>query len=245
MTNFEKHEVNWTPQKISNFWDYISSNPHFSEIYFTKHSGKAIVKDFLSVNTVTDKSILDFGCGPGNLFNALDALCSGFKYTGMDFSRNSIEYLKETHKENLHFSDAIHIDSFPVNHKNTYDYIICCEVIEHLDDETLAAVTSTFFNLLSPGGVLYITTPNNENLDASKSMCPDCGAIYHLWQHMRSWSCISIKRHFEKHGFKTIKTKTLHFDNSWIMSRLKLMIKTWIFKIPPRNLVHICQKTRT
>lgn len=244
MNNKNRHEVDWDSEKIANYWDYISSNINFEENYFTKNSGAAVVRNLLKNFDIKRKSILDFGCGPGHLFYELNRHCTDFTYTGIDFSKNSVNLLKEKYKDHKNFGDAIHIESDESadNHKKTYDCIICCEVIEHLNDEALSKLMTTFSRLLKPSGILYITTPNNENLDASKSMCPDCGCTYHLWQHMRSWSKLSIVNYFEKNNFKTINVKTLNFDNSRAFQLLKLIVRTWIMKKNPRNLVYICKK---
>jgi len=232
------HEINWDSEKIANYWDYISSNKNYETEYFTKKYGSAVARDLLNNFDLRGKSILDFGCGPGYLFNELNRNCDNFKYTGMDFSKNSVNLLKEKYQDQKNFEDAIHIKPEQSSYQKTYDCIVCCEVIEHLDDDFLSKLTSTFLTLLKPDGVLYITTPNDENLEASKSMCPDCGCIYHLWQHMRSWSKISITNYFESNGFKTIKVKVLNLDNSRLMQHLlKPLIRTWVMKKSPRNLV--------
>lgn len=237
-----QHEVTWTPDRISNYWDYISTNPYLSSVYFTKQVGKGVVRDFLKTNKIDGMDILDFGCGPGNLFNGLNALAPNFNYYGADFSQTSIEVLKETFKNEKNFKDAFHIKSFPINHDKKYDFIICCEVIEHLDDKTLDEVAFELNKLLKPGGVLYITTPNDENLDAAKSMCPECGCVFHRWQHMRSWSEKTVSAYFSLKGFKTIETKTLNFDNSPIKAQLKTIVKSYVLKIAPKSLVYIGRK---
>lgn len=232
------HEVTWTPDRISAYWDYISSNKYLSSLYFTKQLGRAVVKDFISSANVAGKDILDFGCGPGNLFVALNDLVPAFNYYGMDFSQNSIEQLKANFSANKNFKDAFSIKGFPLNHNRLYDYIICCEVIEHLDDKTLDSVTKELYSLLKPGGTLYVTTPNNEDLEAAKTMCPECGCVFHKWQHMRSWNRNSIADHFTENGFRTKETKTLNFENNPVVGFAKDMIKSVVLKRAPRNLVY-------
>lgn len=236
--NIKQHEVNWTPERISTYWDYISSNKYLSSVYFTKQVGVAVAKDFLKDNRAEGKDVLDFGCGPGNLFFALNSICKNINYYGMDFSKNSIEQLKDKCKDEKNFKDAFHIESFPLNHSKQYDYIICCEVIEHLDDKTLAEVTNELYKLLKPGGTLYVTTPNNEVLDEAKTMCPECGCVFHRWQHVRSWNEFSVAEFFARSGFKKTKTKALNFDNNAVKGKLKSIVKKYVLKKSPRNLVY-------
>jgi 2-polyprenyl-3-methyl-5-hydroxy-6-metoxy-1,4-benzoquinol methylase len=169
-------------------------------------------------------------------------LAKNFNYYGADFSQTSIDVLKETLKNEKHFKDAFHITGFPINHDRKYDFIICCEVIEHLDDKTLDDVTFELGKLLKPDGVLYITTPNDENLDSAKTMCPECGCVFHRWQHMRSWNEKTVSAYFSLKGFKTISTKTLDFDNNPLKGQLRTIVKTHFFNRTPRNLVYLGKK---
>jgi 2-polyprenyl-3-methyl-5-hydroxy-6-metoxy-1,4-benzoquinol methylase len=242
MTSFNQHEAKWTNEQVSNYWDYVSTNPHLSSLYFTKQVGKAVARDFIRNCSLEGRELLDFGCGPGNLFKGLNEFGKNFNYTGADFSSTSINLLKESFKNEKNFKDAFHIGGFPTTHVKQYDYIICCEVIEHLDDNTLECVSQEFKRLLKPGGILYITTPNDEDLESAKSMCPECGCIFHRWQHVRSWNKNSINSYFSRLGFQALSTKTINYDNNPVKAAIKTVVKTYILKKAPRSLVYIARK---
>jgi len=55
--------------------------------------------------------------------------------------------------------------------------------------------------LLRPNGKLVLTTPNEENLDASKIICPNCSAVFHRMQHVRNWSADALAERLAANGF--------------------------------------------
>jgi len=56
--------------------------------------------------------------------------------------------------------------------------VLLIEVVEHLKSDILDATLREIHRIMRPGGVLLITTPNNEDLSRSMKFCPDCGAIF-------------------------------------------------------------------
>lgn len=99
-------------------------------------------------------SLADFGAGSGDLLTAVRA--TGLpveRYVGLDFSPRSISLLKLR----APFAEGRLFDLERDEPTETFDTVLCCEVLEHLDDpqdatRRLAAATS-------PSGVLVITVP--------------------------------------------------------------------------------------
>jgi hypothetical protein len=54
--------------------------------------------------------------------------------------------------------------------------------------------------------------------------CPECGCVFHKWQHVRSWNKGSIVKFFENASFKTlnadVRTLTAAFP-----ARMKLALQ--------------------
>ncbi len=75
----------WTSERVSRFWDYESQ---FPENYFTFQVG-GMLADRVSSFLPASGAILDYGCGAGFLIKHL--LDRGYKVTGLDFSRQSME----------------------------------------------------------------------------------------------------------------------------------------------------------
>jgi 2-polyprenyl-3-methyl-5-hydroxy-6-metoxy-1,4-benzoquinol methylase len=86
------------------------------------------------------------------------------------------------------------------------------EVIEHLSDEQLEGTLDIIKRLLAPGGVIVFTTPNDEDLGASRLYCPECDHVFHRWQHIRSWSAESITAFLTAQGFRDVKAWTTDFS---------------------------------
>lgn len=196
------HEVVWTPEKSSRFWNYFSSDPEFSRQYFSNHSG-ALLLEYLATLVKFKGRVLDYGCGPGYLIGHL--LQRGIACEGVDFSAKSIEQLRLRFADHPLFRGATVATEVPTPLLNaSMDIVMSVEMVEHLFDEQLTPTLAEFHRLLRPGGTLIVTTPNEENLAASRVLCPDCGGLFHQYQHMRSWSPTTLRQALEAHGFETV-----------------------------------------
>ena len=96
--------------------------------------------------------------------------------------------------------------------KNSVDVIFNLEVIEYLDDGYLIDTIEEVKRLLKLSGKLVLTVPNDEVLEENRNFCPDCGCVYHKWQHVRSFNHAAIERLMVKHGFTTIAMEETHFE---------------------------------
>lgn len=111
----------------------------------------------LAVRLKRDRlSILDVGCGTGDLLTAPLA-DGGHEVIGVDFHALSIEEASRRHMlPNLAFR-CCQLEQL-VEDESTYDLVICSEVLEHVHRpaDFLAALR----RLVQPDGALIITTPN-------------------------------------------------------------------------------------
>lgn len=106
-----------------------------------------------------------------------------------------------------------------------YDFAWMIEVVEHLQDAELQESIELARHALKPGGYLVITTPNREDIEAMERICPDCGAIFHPKQHVRSWSRESLARYLEEKGFSVphaLETNWLEHKNPKLLRAAKL-----------------------
>lgn len=124
---------------------------------FGGRSRKPLAKLFL---TEKDASTLDVGCGNGH-FTFLAARAGG-NVLAISFDADAIarcEVMKRSFPElgarvDFQVMDAAQLESL----SKCFDQILLLEVLEHIDNdaETLRMIAK----LLSPGGVLHITTPD-------------------------------------------------------------------------------------
>jgi 2-polyprenyl-3-methyl-5-hydroxy-6-metoxy-1,4-benzoquinol methylase len=191
----------WTPEGVARFWNYWADHPELHEQYFTAQVGEAVAR-FLSFATeLRGARILDYGCGLGFLADKL--LNHGAVVTAVDFSERSVAHVNATLDKRASWEGAFvgkgETLPFPAG---GFDAITCIEVIEHLFDHDRITMLDEFRRLLRPGGIVMISTPNDEDLRKSMVVCPDCGTTFHAMQHMRSWSTENLSEtlrqvHFE------------------------------------------------
>jgi 2-polyprenyl-3-methyl-5-hydroxy-6-metoxy-1,4-benzoquinol methylase len=216
---YREHPIEWTDEKVARVWDYFSRT---TDIYFSKVYGNQILR-WSGLPLGQNLQVLDFGCGPGYMWEHIEAQTSSWQYTGLDFSPESVTALEQKANGKPQYAGAHHVtelpSSLPANH---FDVVLVVEVVEHLSDEHLESTLAEAARTLKPGGALVITTPNEENLDANTHLCPDCGAIFHAWQHVRQWSIDSLNHRVQQHGFKMHVAHALDFS---AMKPLKRMFR--------------------
>jgi 3' terminal RNA ribose 2'-O-methyltransferase Hen1 len=114
------------------------------------------------------KSVIDLGCGEGNLLRLLVKERQFSRIAGMDVShvalsragdRLKLEYASE------HMRERVSLFQGSLTYKDAriagYDAACVLEVIEHLDPSRLAAFQRVLFEFAKPS-VVIITTPNKE-----------------------------------------------------------------------------------
>ena len=132
---------------------------------FCRSDGKELDERLESIVTLSadlhDKSVLDIGCGRGELSNRLYEM--GAKVVGVDYSRDAIDIASSTFSGNVGSrlkylcEDVL---TFPNEEK--YDRIIMADVVEHIEQEALDALLQKVSKLLNDNGYLLIHTAPNK-----------------------------------------------------------------------------------
>jgi len=238
-TIYFPHEIQWTHEKVHHLWNYYSKNEGYQKQYFSYQAGKIVLNHigrYMKFNKMS--ALLDYGCGPGFLIEELvKRLRNNQKCFGLDFSKESVALVEKKFAGKPNYGGAVWVEKLPSNYENdSMDLVISLEVIEHLDDEQLSGMTEEIYRILKPHGYISITTPNRENLEENKTMCPECGCIFHRWQHIRMWTAYTLQQYMERSGFKTV-----HILESNFASKYQKMLK-YFFKLFPdkrRSLLYI------
>lgn len=216
---FREHAIEWTDEKVSRLWDHYAHTSPYCDIYFSKLFGDSIIKKS-GLPLQQGLKVLDFGCGPGFIWEHLQALGAQWEYTGLDFSPDSVKKITQQANGHPRFAGAQHVTQLPTALPDAqFDAVLLFEVAEHLKDEYLDNTLEEVSRVLKQGGVLVITTPNEEDLNAATKFCPDCGAVFHEWQHVRNWSMDSLAARLQQHGFAMRKTYTLDFTAQGLLKR--------------------------
>ena len=212
MDQFREHEIEWTDEKIARLWDFYSRNYPYNQMYFTKTFGKDILKRTIkTIGRLDGKVILDFGCGPAYLVDCLIELnIKPSKYIGLDFSEKTVDIIKN--KRTNFEIEGVFTKSLPSQiEPNSIDVCFLIEVIEHLSDNHLESTLREIYRVLKTKGKLIVTTQNNEDLELSKVFCPECGCIFHKWQHVRVWNKELLRSTIVPYNFKEIKILETNF----------------------------------
>jgi 2-polyprenyl-3-methyl-5-hydroxy-6-metoxy-1,4-benzoquinol methylase len=197
--------LHWTPEMVKAFWDYESA---FPKNFFTHKRGHEIIRQIRQY-LPSGCSVLDYGCGPGNLIKPL--LDAGFTVAGLDSSPSARDAVRTRYSDHSRFTGVYsqkEIDQSGLK----FDAIIVAEVIEHLYDDQLDGLLMTLKTLSHEGTHIVFTTPNEERLEDSYILCPVSGELFHRWQHVRNWSANSVSAYLANRGYGAIKTFTTDFD---------------------------------
>ena len=163
MTTVDKIEIEKFSKLAKDWWN---PNGKFKPLHLFNPSRISFIKDKLishfTLNPNSEKpleklKILDVGCGGGLLCEPLNRL--GATITGIDASNDNIEVAKLHSKEmNLNIK---YIHTAPENldlKNNTYDALLCMEVVEHLKDVNLFIENCS--KLIKKNGIMFVATIN-------------------------------------------------------------------------------------
>lgn len=228
----------WTEDSVKNFWDMRTEiNPNQ---YFCEKFGKDVLRTIKNKVNIQGK-ILDFGCGAGHLSRLL---LSGKKnsVTCADISPNNVELVNHTFSHLDNFKGA-HLGNelFFEKHRNNFDYIFVIECIEHILPEKLNSYIKDLISLLKKGGVLIITTVNQEDFSKEVTVCPNCCACFHKIQHVSSWSVQSLSKQMESLGLKTQHCYTTAFSGYWYLNYIYGLAHKFYYGHKP-NLIYLGER---
>ncbi len=140
--------------------------------------------------------LLDLGCACGFMIEA--AVEAGFDARGVEFSEEAIRVAAPEVRQRIHLGD---INALP---PGEYDVITAFDILEHAQDPL--ACLRQWANLLRPGGVLVVTSPDTDSL-FRRAM----GARWPMlqpFQHTAMFSRAGIARFLERSGLSTLEVRS-------------------------------------
>ena len=230
------HDVEWNTERVNRFWDNMT---HTGK-YFSDAVGDSLIELASRTTGGLNGRILDYGCGPGILLEKL--LKQGAKCEGADTSPDSLEVAARRLKKIDAHCPLTLLQGVPSSlPDNTFGVVFFVETIEHVLPKELPQTLAELQRIVRPGGHVIVSTPHNENLNASKSTCPECGARYHKMQHVSSWTSQSIATAMEHVGWQTVRSKPTLLPEHSFISHLKSIYSNLVGR-KQKHLVYIGQK---
>jgi SAM-dependent methyltransferase len=165
------------------------------------------LKVFASLKLPRDSVVLDVGCGAGHL--SLVAKRLGYNVHALDINPDKSEHVFKKHNIPVIRLD-VEREPLPFT-EETFDCVICAEVIEHLDPRTVDHVLSEIFRVLHVGGVLLLTTPNLASFQNRVRLLLGRKVII-SYDHVREYVTEELLEPLKKIGFLTFYAYLLAFD---------------------------------
>jgi 2-polyprenyl-3-methyl-5-hydroxy-6-metoxy-1,4-benzoquinol methylase len=124
--------------------DFIRFNPG------ARHRRRLVLR---ALDRVRFASLLDVGCGNGELLRLIDSRFPGRALFGVDLSSEAISHNGLRFPSLRFASRNLETDQLPGIH----DVVVCCEVLEHLEE--FDAAVAKLAAAVAPGGALVVTVP--------------------------------------------------------------------------------------
>lgn len=159
-------------------------------------------------------TILDYGCGTGNLLKELIALKPKNTYTGADVSKEAL--LRAKNKlPGVNFLTVEDGKKIPMT-SGSLDFILASDVIEHVYDTNL--LFQEFSRLLKKGGKILIATPYHGLIKNLAIVLLGFETVFDpAGPHIRFFTVNSLKRSLLGAGFKISEIE--YFGRFYPLSR--------------------------
>lgn len=150
------------------------------------------------------RSVLDAGCGNGNLAARIAA--EGFEVSAFDISASGVGHARAAFPD-VRFEVASVYDDLAARFGQAFDACVAVEVIEHLYDPR--QFVRGAFEVLRPGGWLVVTTPYHgyvKNVILALLGRMD-GHYTALWDggHIKFWSRSTLASVLVEAGFEVVR----------------------------------------
>lgn len=194
--------------------DNAKFNPSIEKLRerFAQNRARSLTKGLLP-----SARILDVGCGDGRLLRTMGAV-GDYELHGIELPGKAAERVAGDGNIKLHLGT---LDSCALP-ESSFELITLVHVFEHLPNPASALVKLN--RLLKPGGLLFISFPNGESLQASWFK----GHWFHLDppRHLTLVAPQSLINRLDEMGIKCIRSSHISWEQNiygWIQSILNTL----------------------
>lgn len=187
----------------TNYQKHMSEDP--SRKFFVKRFNDTLVK---ALRELSVSSVLDAGCGEGFTLNRLYEEGIGKKLEGIDFSEEAIKL----GKKQFSFLTLKQGDIYDLPYKkDSFDAVLCTEVLEHLDDPQKAVKEV----LRVSGKYAIFSVPNEPFFMGGRFIRGlNIKQFGNHPEHINHWTLLSFPKMLQKNG---MKVKTIKLPFPWIL----------------------------
>jgi len=140
---------------------YESFQINYEKYYSNgKDTAQWLVNYFRKHTDLTNKKILDWGCGPGRIIRHLpETVGNGCEYYGTDYNTKTIDWCSKN-LPGIHFNlnslnaELPYADDF-------FDVIYGISIFTHLSEKLHLDWFNELYRILKPDGILFLTTHGN------------------------------------------------------------------------------------
>ena len=213
-----KDKISDQPEDVQIYFDTSFERYIFTLQLIMEHKGKEINK------------VLELGCSPGHIGMALDIM--GLDVYGIDLNTEYLYKYPKSLIEKLHIKQCnFEKDKIPYN-DNTFDCVIFTEVLEHIAIVSPIKVLTEIKRLLSPGGIMILSTPNVSNIEnvfalmRGENIFWDPQIFYGSTdRHNREYTPREVITLLQASGFQKIKIGYLNTASNWNTKTADLTIR--------------------
>lgn len=168
------------------------------------------------------KTVCDIGCGDGTITNKLK---EHFEVFASDRSINALNFV-----DSKKFCSSA--DKLPLKN-HSFDLVFSSEMIEHLPENVFQNTIQEFKRISRK--YIYLTFPNDENIEKNFVKCPNCNSIFNKIYHLRNLNLKKIENLFSEYDiiFRTPHGKPTKKYNK-LLANIKHKIVSSDAWIPPR-----------
>jgi SAM-dependent methyltransferase len=162
---------------------------HFQNVMPEAFAGSHARQDYLLRRVVGAgaRRVLNIGIGDGYLERRLHA--AGCIVASLDPDERAVSRLAAAGVA----AYAGRIEAMPFA-DGAFDAVVASEVLEHLTVTQRRDGLDETARVLRTGGFFIGTVPYREELAAGRTVCPDCGCVFHRWGHQASFDEVSFAR---------------------------------------------------